>query len=177
VDILSYQTNSDWAWVPQISWTSDEQFLYVVNHLPTSGLTSEEESPVFNIGVLSLSSKTIIDIVPQAGMFSYPVVSPDLGNGRNMIAFLQAIFPEQSETSRYHLMLMDRDGSNQKKVFPEEGLLGMDPQNVHWSPMSTTEDSPWLSFHYQGNLWLYDIINGQSRQITGDGSVGKLDWK
>lgn len=177
VDILSYQTNSDWAWVPQISWTTDEQFLYVVNHLPTSGLSSEEESPIFNIGVLSLSSKTIIDIVPQAGMFSYPVVSPDLGNGRNMIAFLQAIFPEQSETSRYHLMLMDRDGSDQKKIFPEEGLLGMDPQAVHWSPILPTEDSPWLSFHYQGNLWLYDITNGQSRQITGDGSVGKLDWK
>ncbi len=176
-NILSYQTHSDWAWVPQISWTTDEQFLYAVNHLAASGLTSEEESPIFNMGVLSLSSKTIIDIVPQAGMFSYPVVSPDLGNGRNMIAYLQAIFPEQSETSRYHLLVMDRDGSNQKKFFPEEGLLGMDPQNVHWSPVKTTDDSPWLAFHYQGNLWLYDVINGQSLQITGDGSVGKLDWK
>jgi hypothetical protein len=94
-----------------------------------------------------------------------------------MIAFLQAIFPEQSETSRYHLMLMDRDGSNQNKIFPDEGLLGMNPQSVVWSPMETASDSPWLAFHYQGNLWLYDISTSQSRQITGDGSVAKLDWK
>jgi len=177
VNILTYQTNSDWAWVPQISWTTDEQFLYAVNHLPTSGLASEEQSPIFNLAVLSINAKTMIDIVPQAGMFSYPVVSPDLGNGRNLIAFLKAIFPEQSETSRYHLLLMDRDGSNQRKVFPGEGLLGMEPQSVVWSPIETAQDSPWLAFHYQGNLWLYDIANDQSRQITGDGAVGKLDWK
>ncbi|MBI9047779.1 MAG: G5 domain-containing protein [Anaerolineaceae bacterium] len=177
VEILPYQTHSDWAWVSQISWTSDENFMYVVSHRPASGLTSEEESPIFNIGVLSLSSDNIIDIVNQAGMFSYPVVSPDLGSNRNMIAYLQAIFPEQSETSRYHLMLMDRDGSNQNKIFPDEGLLGMDPQSVAWSPMETTDDSPWLAFHYQGNLWLYDVYNNQSRQITGDGSIGKVDWK
>jgi resuscitation-promoting factor RpfB len=177
VDILPYQTHSDWAWVPEVSWTEDEDFMYVISHRASSGLASDEESPIFNLGVLSLGAENIIDIVNQAGMFSYPVASTDFGNNRNLIAYLQAIFPEQSETSRYHLMVMDRDGSNQKKVFPEEGLLGMEPQTVVWAPMATTEDAPWLAFHYQGNLWLYDVDNEQSRQITGDGSIGKVDWK
>jgi resuscitation-promoting factor RpfB len=177
VEILPYQTNSDWAWVSQISWAPDEQFLYVVNHASASGLTSEEESPIFNVGVLSLSAQTIIDVVPQAGMFAYPVVSPDLGNDRIMITYLQSIFPEQSGTSRYRLMLMDRDGSNQNLLFPVEGSLGMEPQSVAWSPMPTTEALPWLAFRYQGNLWLYDITNSQAHQITGDGSIGNLDWR
>ena len=151
--------------------------LYVVDHEAASGLTSDEESPIFNVGVLSLNAQTVIDIVPQTGMFAYPVVSPDLGNGRLLIAYLQAIFPEQSETSRYRLMMMDRDGSNQNQLFPVEGSLGMEPQEVSWAPMKTTDDPIWLAFRYQGNLWLYDISNSQARQITGDGSIGNLDWK
>jgi hypothetical protein len=93
------------------------------------------------------------------------------------VAYLQAIFPEQSETSRYHLMLMDRDGSNRRVLFPNEGAAGLDPQQVEWSPTETSESDYDLAFLYQDYLWLISTQTGKFQQVTGDGLISHLDWK
>jgi len=71
-----------------------------------------------------------ITLVPQSGMFAYPVPSPiqlyPSGENSYQVAYLQAMFPDQSETSPYRLVVMDRDGSNPKVVFPPEGEPGLD---------------------------------------------------
>jgi hypothetical protein len=94
------------------------------------------------------------------------------------IAYLQSIFPEQSETSRYRLFIIDRDGSNQRVLFPEEGAVGLDPQYVVWSPSPIgTEGSDAIAITYQGNIWLIDTVSGLAQQITGDGLTIKVDWR
>jgi hypothetical protein len=93
-----------------------------------------------------------------------------------LLAFLQAIFPEQSQSSRYRLMVMDRDGSNLRIVFPPEGSQGLEPQRVVWTPQPE-EGALDVSMVYQGNLWILNIENGQALQITGDASIARMDWQ
>jgi hypothetical protein len=128
-------------------------------------------------------------------MFAYPVVSPLQPAGHiasenaYQVAYLQAISPEQSETSRYHLEVMDRDGSNRVQLFPPEGAQGLDPQRVAWSPSvmvlggaaGETANQGLAHFVvavlYQDNIWLVDTVTDQTQQITGDGLTSRIDWK
>ena len=179
IDLIPLQTRSDWAWVPGLGWSPDHSVLYTVSHLPLSGLTTDEVSPIFDLTSFVFEEEIIINIISQSGMFAYPVPSPYTQDNRFYIAYLQAIFPEQSESSRYRLMIMDRDGSNRNSIFPPEGSPGIDPQlkMVVWGPDTGNIDSLWLALIYQGNLWLLNPGSGQAKQITGDGSIGRIDWK
>lgn len=177
IDLIPLQTRSDWAWVPSIGWSPDSDMLYTVSHVALSGLTSDEISPLFDIAAVDIANPQSIDLIQQAGMFAYPVPSPYNLGERYKVAYLQAIFPEQSETSRYRLMLMDRDGSNRTKIFPPEGSSGMDPQQIVWGPLEKDSQEASLALIYQGNLWLYNVSSGQAQQITGDGSIARVAWK
>ncbi len=94
----------------------------------------------------------------QVGMFAYPVTSPSqelhTGEKAYQVAYLQALFPVQSDTSRYRLMVMDRDGSNRRSLFPSEGMVGIEPQRVVWSPKPSSDGSFLIAFLYQNNIWL-----------------------
>jgi hypothetical protein len=109
-------------------------------------------------------------------MFSYPSLTPYTLNGKYQVAYLQAIFPENSESSRYRVMLMDRDGSNPNLVFPTQDSPGIEPQSLNWEPCNNNEICR-LGLTYQGNIWLINISNLSVSQITGDGLITLLDWK
>jgi hypothetical protein len=112
-------------------------------------------------------------------MFAYPASSPAVFTEPEKsyrIAFLEAIFPAQSETSRYRLVVMDRDGSDRQTLFPDENLPGLEPQTPAWAP-EATESGDFIAVVYQGNLWLVDTVSGQTQQVTGDGLISRIDWK
>jgi len=175
LELIPLQTRSDWAWVPNLGWSPDGNILYTVSHVAMAGLTSDEVSPLFDLTILDPATGEGMDLIPQTGMFAYPVTSSRDASDRYQVAYLQSIFPDQSETSRYRLTIMDRDGSNRTIIFPPEGSPGLDPQEVVWGPSYSQND--WIALIYQGNLWLYNLQTDQSHQITGDGSIGRLDWK
>ncbi|MBE0695368.1 MAG: G5 domain-containing protein [Anaerolineaceae bacterium] len=193
--IIPFQTGSDWAWVPGIGWAADHNVLFIVNHVPKAGLDSPEKSPLFDVAGLVIDGETfsadgpLISLAPQAGMFAYPVPSPQWQGGNYLVAYLQSSFPEQSDSKRYRLVVMDRDGSNRKVIFPAADRQGLDPQRVSWSPqpfeeagassaaLTSNSSHPWLAVIYQGNLWLVDAQTGDPQQVTGDGLVTHIDWK
>jgi hypothetical protein len=184
MEITPFQTGGDWAWVPGIGWGADGRVLYTVDHAPTLGVSSPEESPNFNLAAIPLEGGPSVDLVSQVGMFAYPLPSPiqTRENEENcyQVAYLQAIFPTQSETSRYRLVVMDRDGSNRVQLFPPHELPGLEPQREWgvWSPEPVeSERSYLLSVLYQGNIWFVDSVSGEFWQITGDGRINRLDWK
>ena len=182
--IVPYQTNSSWAWVPELGWSADHSVLFFVTHSPKTGLNNLEASPWFDlsglaIGGLTASSGPVIPVVPQAGMFAYPVPSPmDSTNTKGYsVAYLRAIFPEQSDSKRYRLWVMDRDGSNGRMLFPAEDQQGVEAQQVVWSPSAFDNGNLWLAAQYQGNIWLIDSVTGNAQAITGDGLISRMDWK
>jgi resuscitation-promoting factor RpfB len=184
LEIVPLQTRSDWAWTPGISWSPEGNLLYTVDHVYHPGVISHEESPFFDLTVIMLEEGGPLNMVSQVGMFSYPLTSPVQvkpdGEKAFQVAYLQSIFPLQSETSRYHLMLMDRDGSNKRVLFPVEGAPGFSPQKNwgSWSPAPLDDTgSHALAVIYQDNLWIIDTVTGSARQITGDGLISRIDWK
>jgi hypothetical protein len=180
LDIVPYQTGSDWALIPGVAWGADSKSLYVVTHAAPPELVSAEESPYFDLTALSNTNSTNIPIVEQAGMFAYPAVSAIRNSNVEktyLVAYSQAIFPNQSEKS-YRLVVMDRDGSNRRVLFPAEGSTGLDPQTPVWAPAPLGDnEGDFIGLIYKGNLWLIDITSGKPYQVTGDGSISKIDWR
>jgi hypothetical protein len=181
MSISPLQTHSDWALIPGLAWGADGQTIYVVTHAPPPGLVNPEESPNFDLSAISLDSDAKVRIAQQSGMFSYPSASSarQIGTERSyFVAYLQSLAPAQSETSGYKLVIMDRDGSNRRSVFPNSGSPGLAPQTPIWAPAPLSyEEGDFLAVIYQGNIWLIDAATGAVHQITGDGLIQKLDWK
>lgn len=166
-----FNTGSDWAWVPGIKWSPDDQSIFTTL-LPVS---SNGTISIPALSVILVDAQKVINLVPNCGLFCYPTPSPVNKDGRYAIAYLGAILPDQSEVSRYNLKVMDRDGSNQRKYYPEEGIQGLSPQTLKWSPSWSNDQL--LAGIAQGNLILVNTETGSVKQITGDGSISKVDWK
>lgn len=176
------KTGSEWAWVPGLAWGPDGKILYTIDHAPDAEAATDEDSQVFDLTAILLQGSVPVRLVSTVGMFAFPVPSPmqKLESGENayQIAFFKAITPKLSKTSRYQLWVMDRDGSNQRQLFPEEGTRGLDPQQAAWSPAPLVEEYHHvIALIYQGNIWFINPYDGTARQITGDELTGKMDWK
>jgi len=181
VQIEPFQTHADWAWNPGITWGADSETIYYVDHETGLPPAAPEDSPIFDLKATSTESRATVDLATGVGMFAYPTASPARLNGGERaydVAYLQAIYPDQSETSRYRLVVMDRDGSNRRVLFPAADLPGLDPQPPVWAPdVVQGQVGDFLCVVYQGNLWLIDTGSGEARQITGDGLTTEADWK
>lgn len=176
ISITPYETRSDWAWVPGIAWSPDGKYFYTTSHNDDGNPSKPESSTVFDLIGKPLDDETYtVTIRNNNGMFANPVTSAKLDNGSFYVAALQAIFPDQSDNSRYRLLVMDQDGSNQKILMPEEGTPGLAPQTVQWSP--DFQQGVMISAIYEGNLWVLDVESGTRYQVTGSGLVNRISWK
>jgi resuscitation-promoting factor RpfB len=181
-EIAPLQTNSDWAWIPPMTWGTEARTLFVVSHAPAPAPMTEEGSPYFDLTAISMINDATVTLVRNVGMFAYPSASPVRPSGKErnyQVAFLQAIFPEQSESSRYRVFVMDRDGSDQRAIFPPIDSIGLSqPQAPVWAPKPVDgQIGDFLAIVYQGNLWLVDSGSSQAFQVTNDGMLMKVDWK
>jgi hypothetical protein len=181
LEITPFNSHSDWAWIPPLAWGSDGKSLYFVTHAAAPAPITGEESPFFDLSALSFSNEARVSMIESSGMFAYPSASPARSDGREKIyqvAYLQAIFTEQSDTSRYRLMVMDRDGSEGRVLFPAPDAGGIEPQLPVWSPEPLEgQNGDFIAAIHQGNLWLVDSGSGASYQVTGDGLISRVDWK
>ncbi len=165
--LITFQTSSEWAWVPGIAWSADDK-LYTVEHVKQTGLAVQERSPQFDLVLLDTNGKKTT-IAANVGMFAAPV--PELDGGQ--VAFLRALKPSQSDVSAYELMVMAPSGIS-ISLFPPQGAAGLQPQQVAWAP--SAENGPMIAFIYQGNLWVVNILTSEAQQITGDSLVTKVSW-
>jgi len=174
IDFAPYQPKTDWAWVPGIQWSAQGSVLFTVINNVEDG---DQSSDNYDLAAILLETKRVIPLVSRCGLFCYPTPS-NISAGENyLIGFISAILPDQSESSRYALNIMDRDGSNRKKLYPGEGMRGLDPQLLSWSPEDEAGGVQWLAYMSQGNMMLVEIPSGIIKQVTGDGSISKIVWR
>ena len=155
----AYQTGSDWAWIPGLSWLDDQSFYYVRYAV---------NPPSFSLYLAGVQGGELI--AADVGMFAHPQAAPD----GSQVAYLRAFIPSQSDTSAYQLMVAAPSGVS-IPLFPPEGAVGLQPQRVAWSPSS--EQGPLIAFVYQGDLWVVNVLSGEAQQITADGLVGAISWR
>ncbi len=183
IDITPWQARGDWAWVPGISWSPDSKTLFTVAHPAQGSSVSPEASQRFDLAAAPISSNFLLPMVSGAGMFAYPLASPlqELANGIQdyQVAYLQSLSPGQSETSRYRVGVMNRDGTNRRLVFPADENTGMAPDQFWgaWAPATLPESGDTaLGILYQGNLWILDLTLSNAVQVTGDQLTTRLIW-
>ena len=177
-DVIPYQTKSDWAWVSPFSWSLDNRFIYWVDHRNEQSLENPELSPFFDLKAVESETNQSVTANENVGMFAFPTIIMSSENkDKYQIGFLEAIFPENSESSRYRLLISDRDGSNSQIIFPLEDMQGLEPQKIYSSTCSDGQICQ-LGFIYQGNLWIINMDEQFStHQITGDGLITRIEWK
>ena len=163
-----YRTQSHWAWVPGLSWSSDSYLLAYVAHEDDPEGTDPEASQVFGLWVASIDGRLNVRLAEEVGMWAGPRWSP---TPDGLLAYGQAQTPNNSQDSRYDLLVMDRDGSNQRHLFPEEGMLGLIAPEVAWSPGGNS-----LILEYEGNLYRITIDTEEVDQLTSDGQSTHPRW-
>jgi hypothetical protein len=171
-----FRTGSDWSWRANVSWSPDTNLLVTTVHGNPLGSEPPENSPVFNIAVTDVEGAFEAEVVPSAGIWSAPSFSPIVSSSDSQfpignLAYLRARVPHDSVSGEYDLFVADRDGSNARKIFPQDGQPGLSAQELAWGP-----DGRQLAFIYQGNLWIVDVESAVAHQLTLDGGASSPVW-
>jgi len=173
IEFPEYNTYSDWIWTSSLSWSPDGRFIVCTAHKPAGSGVAPEDSPVFDVEVIALDRGVHAGLVRNAGMWAGARWSPALGGGEGAIVYGLAANPHESDRSRYDLYLMDRDGSNPRRLYPPAGQMGLlAPPQVAWSP-----DGTQMLLIHGGNLFLLEVHSGLVRQLTGDGGASLPRWR
>lgn len=178
VRFMPYEkTRSDWAWIPGFCWDSDNAGFYFTFHGKKDGSVQTYDAADYHIAHYDLQTGEFRTMVENAGLFSYPSVSPRFSDGQSYLAWMQTDLPQQEESERYHIMMSDADGSNPRTVYPARGGSGyITPQHIVWSPDDNRSTS-WIAFLTDGNIWLVNPFAGIYNQITSDNSITKFIWE
>lgn len=173
-----FTPRSDWSWRTSVSWSPDSNLIATTTHGAPVGSESPDRSPVFDISIVSAAGDLTAKVVDQAGIWSFPKFSPFLEDGAafptGYLAWMQARQPLNSvaDAAEYNLIVADRDGSNPRRVFPQdENQRGITNRDYAWSP-----DGRQIVLVYQGNLWVVDVETTIARQLTLDGNASRPVW-
>jgi hypothetical protein len=163
-----YRTYAPWVWAPSVHWSPEG--LFIVTTLHASAPTGElpEDSPVFDVWVLSADGTISAELSSEAGMWAEPSFAPQGGH----IAFGRARSSYGSQTSSYDLYVMDRDGSNRRLIFPPKEEIGLRYPEMAWGARGSQ-----LVIVYQGDLALIQIPEGGVHRLTDGGGVTAVRWQ
>ena len=163
-----YRTYAPWVWTPTVSWSPDGAFVVATLHGPAPTGETPEDSPVFDVWALAADGTITAELVSEAGMWAAPAYASE----GDLVSFGHARSPYVSQISGYDLYLMDRDGSDRRRLFPPEDEIGLDYPGVAWGPGGER-----LIAIYRGNLYLIAVLDGEVRQLTDEGSVTAVRWQ
>lgn len=170
-DFAPFRTRADWVWTPQVAWSPDSRFVVAAVHAPLDNPNVANDNPQFELWALARDGTVSASLVKQTGMWAAPVWSPPGARGESQIAFGVALSPSDSERSRYALVVMDRDGSNKKQIFPQADEDGLTVVQVAWSLNARQ-----LIAVREGDLWLYDFASAHWSQLTANGASSLPRW-
>ncbi len=178
-DYAVFNRTTGWVWLSSLSWSHDGQLLASVVHGSPQADEPAETSPIFDVTITSADGRFAAQFESAAGMWAAPAFSPSNGdNGGGFLAWLRAREPQNSMNSEYDLMVADRDGSNERRLFPPPGADGMRkhdhglaPKDFAWSP-----DARHIAAVNRGELWLIDVQTAEAHQLTFDGGSSNPVW-
>ena len=177
------KTSQAWVWLSSLSWSHDNQLIAATVHGTPLGSEPADTSPVFDLVVSHADGGYSALIKQEVGIWAAPAYSPNLAPAvadyaKGYLAWLQAREPYSSINTGYDLIVADRDGSNQRAVFPAPGMPGirnstngLTAQTFVWSPGAS-----FIAIIYEGNLWLVEVETEIGYQVTFDGGASNPVW-
>ena len=173
-NFVFYNTRGDWVWIPQLAWSPDARFVAATIHAPPNGAERAQDATGFDLWLLARDGTFSQPIARNTGMWAFPAWSPLDAKRESKIAFGVAQNQVNSERSLYSLYIMDRDGSNRERIFPEieNALEGVRVVQFAWSP-----DVKQLIALREGDLWLYDLQTKTWTPLTANGDSKLARWK
>jgi len=163
-----FRTFSSWAWNPSLSWSPDGELLSTVIHVGSTVAETGEESPVFDLAIISPAGTVSGTLATEVGMWATPRFSPDGGR----LLYGRATVPYQSATSTYELEVIDRDGSNRATIDMPQPHAGLDLPEWVWSP-----DGNQIAYIEFGDISVLDLSTGTTRTLTNEGGAAALRWQ
>ena len=96
-----------------------------------------------------------------------------MNNSLLSVCFVVSLLAVRAHAAEYDLVVADRDGSNERVVYPAAGQPGLTANAPYlaWSPSGTQ-----LAFIYGGNLWVVDVESGVAHQLTLDKGASSPIW-
>lgn len=169
-----YNTRGDWVWVPQLAWSPDGNFVAATIHAPPNGAERSEDAIGFDLWLLAREGEFSMPLARNTGMWAFPAWSPQDARGESKLAFGEAQNQVNSERSLYSLYIMDRDGSNRERIYPEieNALQGVKVVQFAWSP-----DVKQLIALRENDLWLYDLASKKWTPLTANGDSKMARWR
>ncbi len=167
-----YSTDADWVWTPHVDWSPDSRFIVATVHAAPEGAGGPEESDKFDLWVLARDSSVKLALALNTGMWSSPTWSPPDSKGESKIAFGVALDSSEGERARYALDLLNRDGSNRRRIWPKGQEPGLELIRLAWSP-----DGSQLLAVRDADLWLYDLTRDTWSQLTANGETSLVAWR
>ncbi len=167
----AFTTHADWVWIPQLTWSPDNQFIMTALHAPLDNPNLANDNPEFQVWAFSRDGTVAAPLAKQTGMWAAPVWSGWDDKRESRIAFGVALSPTDSERSRYALYAMDRDGGNKKQIFPQGNENGLTVVQTAWSPNVRQ-----LIAVRDGDLWLYDFTTSRWSQLTANNASALPRW-
>jgi hypothetical protein len=162
-----YRSYSSWAWNPTPSWSPDGEFLVFTTHAGGPSEDEPEESPIFNLVVLSSSRHYSAELALEVGMWSAPQFAPE----GDRVLFGRAMIPYQSATSLYTLHTVDRDGSNQVALRFED-TVELDRPQWTWGP-----DGRSVAYLQFGDVYWCSLPSCKPVPLTDEGNVRQIVWR
>ena len=182
-DYAPVQTAQAWVWLSTLSWSHGGNLIASAMHGAPRAGEPAETSPVFDLMVTSADGRFSALLRRSVGMWAGPAFSPNIAQpdaeyARGYLAWLRSRQPLDSLNAEHDLMIADRDGSNERRLFPPENQpgirssdSGLNRQDLAWSP-----DARFIALIYQGDLWLVEVESGAGHQITFDGGATHPVW-
>jgi hypothetical protein len=162
-----YRTYAPWVWAPTVSWSPEGQFVVATLHGPAPTGGALEDSPVFDVWALAADGALTATLASEVGMWAAPTYAPE----GDYVIYGHARSPYASQASGYDLYVMDRDGSDRRRLFPPQEEIGLEYPEIAWGPGGDR-----LIFVYQGNLYLIHVTEGEVHQLTDGGGVTAVRW-
>ncbi|MCU0520072.1 MAG: hypothetical protein MUF84_05200 [Anaerolineae bacterium] len=123
---------------------------------------------MFHLATVSSDGAISATLATEVGMWATPRFSPD---GEQLL-YGRAIVPYQSATSAYALQVVDRDGSNQTMIHPQQSHGGLDAPEWAWSP-----DGAAVAYIELGDVLILEPDAGVARVLTNEGGATLLRWR
>lgn len=162
---VPYQTNSEWVWVPTVSWSPDSRFIATVIHGEPLGDETPEASQQFDLWILAADGSIKANLATQTGMWSNPIWT------ERGIFYGQALLPLRSVNSRYKLIVVDADGSNPEIVFPVKEAPALSfPELTH------PAGAPGTMFVYHNDLYFLPDSGGEAEPLTANHESRAPRW-